>query len=368
VPGPDTPPAVLPDLHSQAALDEVREQALAALGAAADLTALQALKPRLVGDRSPLAAARKALGGLPGPERAEAGRRVNAVSQTIGRALDERRRLLEQERDARVLVEEAVDVTLLPGRLPVGARHPLTTVQERLCDVFVAMGWEVAEGPEVEHEWFNFDALNFGGDHPAREMQDTLFVAPEGSGRVLRTHTSPVQVRSLLTRELPVYVVCPGRTFRADALDATHSPVFSQVEGLCVDEGITMAHLRGTLDAFASAMFGAGLRTRLRPAYFPFTEPSAELDLQCFACRGASTAPGAEPCRVCSSEGWIEWGGCGMVNPAVLRACGVDPDRYSGFAFGMGLERTLMFRHGITDIRDFYEGDQRFTLPFGLEA
>jgi phenylalanyl-tRNA synthetase alpha chain len=368
VPGPDTPPAVLPDLHSEAALDDVREQALAALAGAADLAALQALKPRLVGDRSALAVARKALGGLPGPERAEAGRRVNAVAQAIGRALDERRRLLEQERDARVLVEEAVDVTLLPGRLPVGARHPLTTVQERICDVFVAMGWEVAEGPEVEHEWFNFDALNFGGDHPAREMQDTLFVAPEGSGRVLRTHTSPVQVRSLLTRELPVYVVCPGRTFRADALDATHSPVFSQVEGLCVDEGITMAHLRGTLDAFASAMFGAGLRTRLRPSYFPFTEPSAELDLQCFECRGASAEPGGQACRVCSSEGWIEWGGCGMVNPAVLRACGTDPERYSGFAFGMGLERTLMFRHGITDIRDFYEGDQRFTLPFGLEA
>jgi phenylalanyl-tRNA synthetase alpha chain len=368
VPGPDTPPAVLPDLHSEAALDEVRGSALTALAGVQDLAALQVLKPRLVGDRSPLAQARKALGGLPGPDRAEAGRRVNAVSQAIGRALDERRRQLEDERDTRVLVEEAVDVTLLPGRVPAGARHPLTTVQERICDVFVAMGWEVAEGPEVEHEWFNFDALNFGGDHPAREMQDTLFVAPEGSGRVLRTHTSPVQVRSLLTRELPVYVVCPGRTFRADALDATHSPVFSQVEGLCVDEGITMAHLRGTLDAFASAMFGAGLRTRLRPSYFPFTEPSAELDLQCFECRGASAEPGGQPCRVCSSEGWIEWGGCGMVNPAVLRACGVDADRYSGFAFGMGLERTLMFRHGITDIRDFYEGDQRFTLPFGLEA
>jgi phenylalanyl-tRNA synthetase alpha chain len=177
-----------------------------------------------------------------------------------------------------------------------------------------------------------------------------------------------VQIRTLLERGAPAYVVCPGRVFRNEALDATHSPVFSQVEGLCVDEGITMAHLRGTLDAFAAAMFGAGMRTRLRPSYFPFTEPSAELDLQCFACRGASTEPGAEPCRVCASEGWIEVGGCGMVHAAVLRACGVDAERYSGFAFGIGLERTLMFRHGITDIRDFYEGDQRFTLPFGLEA
>jgi phenylalanyl-tRNA synthetase alpha chain len=353
------------DVHSAAALDAVQAEALAAVAGAADLEQLAAVRTAVVGDRSPLAQARKALGALPKQERSEAGKRVNAVAAAVGRALDERRTVLEDERDARVLVEEAVDVTLVPPRLPVGARHPLTTVQERIADVFVAMGWEVAEGPEVEHEWFNFDALNFGKDHPAREMQDTLFVAPEGSGLVLRTHTSPVQVRSLLTRELPVYVVCPGRTFRADALDATHSPVFSQVEGLVVDEGITMAHLRGTLDHFAQAMFGEGLRTRLRPSYFPFTEPSAELDLQCFACRGDAAL---RPCRVCSSEGWIEWGGCGMVNPNVLRACGVDPERYSGFAFGMGLERTLMFRHGITDIRDFYEGDVRFTAPFGTEA
>jgi phenylalanyl-tRNA synthetase alpha chain len=365
VPGPDTPAA---DLHSEAALDDVRTAAVAAVAGAADLAALQALKPQLVGDRSPLAAARKALGALPGPDRAEAGKRVNAVSQTLGKALDERRRVLEDERDARVLVEEAVDVTLLPRRVPAGARHPLTTIQERVGDVFVAMGWEVAEGPEVEHEWFNFDALNIPDHHPAREEQDTIWLEPRGSGLLLRTQTSPVQVRTLLERGVPAYVVCPGRVFRNEALDATHSPVFSQVEGLCVDEGITMAHLRGTLDAFADAMFGGGLRTRLRPSYFPFTEPSAELDLQCFHCRGASTEPGAEPCRVCSSEGWIEVGGCGMVNPAVLRACGVDSERYSGFAFGMGLERSLMFRHGITDIRDFYEGDQRFTLPFGLEA
>lgn len=368
MPGPDSPAADLTDLHDAAALDAVRDDGLAAVAAAADLDALTALKPAVVGDRSPLAAARRALGGLPASDRAEAGKRVNAVAQVLGRAFDERRRVLEDERDARVLVEETVDVTLLPRRLPVGARHPLTTVQERICDVFVGMGWEVAEGPEVEHEWFNFDALNFGRDHPAREMQDTLFVAPAGSDRVLRTHTSPVQVRSLLSRELPVYVIAPGRVYRADALDATHSPVFAQLEGLCVDEGITMAHLRGTLDAFAVAMFGEGMRTRLRPSYFPFTEPSAELDLQCFACFGASAERGAEPCRVCSSEGWIEVGGCGMVNPAVLVACGVDAERYSGFAFGMGLDRTLMFRHGITDIRDFYEGDQRFTLPFGLEA
>ena len=356
------------DLHTPPALEAARADGLAALAAAGDLPALAAARTAVLGDRSPVALARRGLGALPGPDRADAGKRVNAVVQALAAAHDARRVELEAERDARVLVEEAVDVTAVPARLPVGARHPLTTAQERAVDVFVAMGWELAEGPEVEHEWFNFDALNFPRDHPAREMQDTLFVAPEGSGLVLRTHTSPVQVRSLLTRDLPVYVVCPGRVYRADALDATHSPVFSQLEGLCVDEGITMAHLRGTLDAYASAMFGAGLRTRLRPSFFPFTEPSAELDVQCFACRGASAVSGGEPCRVCSSEGWIEVGGCGMVNPNVLVACGVDPGRYSGFAFGMGLERTLMFRHGITDIRDFYEGDARFTLPFGQEA
>jgi phenylalanyl-tRNA synthetase alpha chain len=355
------------DLLSPSALEAARDAALVAFAAAASLDELAAARTAHVGDRSPVALARKAIGGLPGPEKADAGKRVNVVASAITTAYDARKAELEVERDERVLVEEAVDVTVLPPRA-VGGRHPLTTISERVADVFVAMGWEVAEGPEVEHEWFNFDALNFGRDHPAREMQDTLFVEPAGSGLVLRTHTSPVQVRSMLDRPLPVYVVCPGRVYRADALDATHSPVFAQVEGLCVDEGITMAHLRGTLDHLATAMFGEGTRTRIRPNYFPFTEPSAEMDLQCFACRGASAQPGAEPCRVCSSEGWIEWGGCGMVNPAVLRACGIDSDRYSGFAFGMGLDRTLMFRHGITDIRDFYEGDQRFTLALGQEA
>jgi len=282
-------------------------------------------------------------------------------------ALDARQVELEAERDARMLLEETVDVTLPWDREARGARHPLTTIQERVADIFVAMGWEVAEGPELEAEWFNFDALNLGPDHPARSMQDTFFVDPPEAGRVLRTHTSPVQIRALLERELPVYVICPGRVFRTDELDATHSPVFHQVEGLVVDEGITMAHLKGTLDHFVSSLFGDGLQTRLRPSYFPFTEPSAEIDFQCFVCRGASVGDPANPCRTCNSEGWIEWGGCGMVNPRVLRAAGVDPDRYSGFAFGMGLERALMLRHGVEDMRDMVEGDVRFTLPFGTE-
>ncbi|MEJ7727575.1 MAG: phenylalanine--tRNA ligase subunit alpha, partial [Actinomycetes bacterium] len=243
--------------------------------------------------------------------------------------------------------------------------HPLTTLQERIGDVFVAMGWEVAEGPEVEAEWLNFDALNLGPDHPARSMQDTIFLEPEDAGVVLRTHTSPVQARSMLTREPPIYVICPGRTYRTDELDATHTPVFHQVEGLAVDRGLTMAHLKGTLDRFAAAMFGDGITTRFRPSYFPFTEPSAEVDLRCFVCRGVE--PDVESCRTCRGEGWIEWGGCGVINPRVLVASGVDPETYSGFAFGMGVERTLMFRHGVDDMRDMVEGDVRFVLPFGTE-
>ena len=356
-----------PDPLDPATLEQAGTDACAAFAAAASLAELAVARTQHLGDRSPVSLARRAIAGLPGPQRADAGKRVHALAQSAQAAYEARKGELERERDERVLAEEAVDVTVLP-EAPVGGRHPLTTISERVADVFVAMGWELAEGPEVEHEWFNFDALNFGGDHPARELQDTLFVEPAGSGLVLRTHTSPVQVRSMLDRELPVHVVCPGRVYRADALDATHSPVFAQVEGLCVDEGITMAHLRGTLDHLATAMFGEGLRTRIRPNYFPFTEPSAEMDLQCFACRGASAEPSAEPCRVCSNEGWIEWGGCGMVHPAVLVACGIDPERYSGFAFGMGLERTLMFRHGIESIRDFYDGDARFTLSLASEA
>ena len=211
------------------------------------------------------------------------------------------------------------------------------------------MGYEVAEGPELESEWLNFDALNFLPDHPARTMQDTFHVEPPEARQVLRTHTSPVQIRTLLERDLPVYVVCPGRTFRTDELDATHTPVFHQVEGLAVDEGITMAHLKGTLDAFAQAMFGPESVTRLRPSYFPFTEPSAEVDVWFPEKRGGA--------------GWVEWGGCGMVDPNVLRACGVDAETYSGFAFGMGLERTLQFRNGLPDMRDMVEGDVRFTRP-----
>jgi phenylalanyl-tRNA synthetase alpha chain len=322
--------------------------------AVADLDALAAVKPAHLGDQSPLLLARREIGALPKKEKAEAGKLVNEARQAIQSAFDTRRAVLQAERDEHVLREEAVDVTLPWDRVLRGARHPITTISERIADVFVAMGYEIAEGPELEAEWFNFDALNFGKDHPARQLQDTFYVGSEGSGLVLRTHTSPVQARTLLHREPPVYVVCPGRTYRTDELDSTHTPVFNQVEGLAIDKGITMAHLKGTLDAFARAIFGERSKTRLRPHFFPFTEPSAEVEVWFEEKKGG--------------PGWVEWGGCGMVNPNVLRACGVDPDVYSGFAFGMGIERTLQFRNGIPDMRDMVEGDIRFTLSFGTEA
>ncbi|MGD6750778.1 phenylalanine--tRNA ligase subunit alpha [Streptomyces sp. BH105] len=355
-------------------IERVQAEALAAFAAADSLEALAEAKTAHAGGTSPLSLANREIGALPPQAKAAAGKLVGQARAAVGRGLAARQAELEAERDARVLVEEAVDVTLPYDRAQAGARHPLTTLSERIEDVFVAMGYEVAEGPEIEAEWFNFDALNIGPDHPARGTQDTFFVeGAQGSkgedeaGLVLRTHTSPVQIRSMLDREPPVYVICPGRVYRSDELDATHTPVFNQVELLAIDEGLTMADLKGTLDHMVQALFGQGMKTRLRPNFFPFTEPSAEMDMVCYVCRGESVGNPDRPCRTCSSEGWIELGGCGMVNPKVLVACGVDPEKYSGFAFGFGIERMLMFRHNVEDMRDMVEGDVRFTRPFGME-
>jgi phenylalanyl-tRNA synthetase alpha chain len=364
-----------PKAAASLAADEVARvlaEALAAVAAAGTLDELKAARIAHEGDRAPLSLASAEIGALPPEARADAGRRVGAARSQLRQALRDRQKDLEAERDRQVLVTEAVDVTLPGGRTPAGARHPVTTLADRLSDVFVAMGYEVAEGPEAEAEWYNFDALNIPPDHPAREMQDTIFIeSSEGpdkkSGMVLRTHTSPVQIRSMLSRPLPLYVVSPGRCYRQDPLDATHSPVFHQIEGLAVDEGLTMADLRGAIQSFVDAMFGVGLRTRFRPDYFPFTEPSGDVSMECHICRGASAKPGGDPCRVCRSQGWIEIAGCGMVNPRVLVACGIDPDRYSGFAFGLGIERSLVIAHGLTEIRDAVEGDVRFSRAFGME-
>ncbi len=335
-------------------------EALAAFAGATTVAELKAARLAHAGDRSPIALANREIGALPPQARKDAGARIGQARGRINGALKAREAEISDAELAARLVDERVDVTLPVSVTPVGAVHPVTALMHLMEDVFVAMGWEVAEGPELEAEWMNFDALNFIPDHPARTMQDTLFVAPEQSGVVMRTHTSPVQIRSMLTREPPIYVVCPGRVYRADEYDATHLPVFHQIEGLVIDRGITLGHLRGTLDHFAQAMFG-DTRTRMRPNYFPFTEPSAEVDLQCFVCHGSSVGDPDHPCRTCRSEGWIEWGGCGVVNPRVLRACGIDPDVYTGFAFGMGVDRTLMFRNNAEDMRDMIEGDVRFS-------
>src|SRR3984885_13299315 len=357
--------------------DEVERATRDALDAIAGAQTLDELKEaRLAhaGDKAPLSLARAEIGALPPQARADAGRRVGSATAQVREALKQRQEQLEHERDEQVLITERVDVTLPYDRKPAGARHPVSMLADKLSAVFVARGYEVAEGPEAEAEWYNFDALNIRPDHPAREMADTMFVAPPdgsppgtGSGIVLRTHTSPVRARSLLTRPLPLYVVSPGKVYRTKALDATHLPVFYQIEGLAVDEGLTMADLRGAIQAFVDALFGAGLKTRMRPDYFPFTEPSGDVSMECHICRGESAKPSADPCRVCRSMGWIEIAGCGMVNPRVLVACGIDPDRYSGFAFGLGVERALMLAHGVNEIRDTVDGDVRFSRAFGME-
>ncbi|MDC4232997.1 phenylalanine--tRNA ligase subunit alpha [Actinomyces sp. B33] len=353
-----------PDLDplDEAAVDDLVARALVDIENASGLDELKAVRARCLGDGAPLVEANRRIGSLEPTMRGAAGRALGGARSALTEALDARQAVLEAAHEARLLVEEAVDVTVPTRRTPFGARHPLETLMEEVADFFVSMGWEIAEGPEIEHEWFNFDSLNFDIDHPARQMQDTLYVdgtsaggsEPGDSHLVMRTHTSPVQSRAMLSRGVPLYVACPGKVFRSDALDATHTPVFHQVEGLAVDKGLTMAHLKGVLDHFARAMFGPDARTRLRPSFFPFTEPSAEMDLWFPQKKGGA--------------GWIEWGGCGMVNPNVLRASGIDPQEYSGFAFGMGIERTLMLRHGISDMHDIVEGDVRFSQQFGLNG
>lgn len=344
----------VPHPTDEAAVEHCVTEALQAFDAASDLEELKAARIAHTGEKAPIVLANRQIKALDKDQKKVAGKLLGAARGRIQKALAARTEVLEAEHAAKMLVEETVDVTAAPRRQPLGARHPLNVLQERVSDIFISMGWEIAEGPEVESEWFNFDALNFDPDHPAREMQDTFYVAPEDSHLVLRTHTSPVQLRALLERDLPAYVLCPGKTFRTDELDATHTPVFHQFEGVAVDKGLTMADLKGTLEHFARAMFGPEAKIRLRPAYFPFTEPSAEMDVW---------EPNAK-----GGPQWIEWGGCGMMNPNVLRAANIDPDEYTGFAFGMGVERTLMFRNGVYDMRDMIEGDIRFSQNFGLDV
>ncbi len=339
---------------TEAGLTAAAEAAEQAFNTATDLDQLPELRRAHLGDDAPVPAARRALGSLPKDQRKDAGRIVNQARGRIEKAFNLTKKRLEDKRNAEVLAAERIDVTLPTARAHRGGQHPITILSEQIADIFVGMGWEIADGPEIEAEYYNFDSLNFLPDHPARTLQDTFHIAPEGSKQVLRTHTSPVQMRTMLSREVPIYIACPGRVFRTDELDATHTPVFHQVEGLAVDKGLTMAHLKGTLDHLARVLFGEDAKTRIRPNYFPFTEPSAEVDVWFPDKKGGA--------------GWIEWGGCGMVNPNVLTAAGIDPTVYSGFAFGMGIERTLQFRNGLPDMRDMVEGDVRFTEPFGIRG
>jgi phenylalanyl-tRNA synthetase alpha chain len=341
----------VPSLLNPQTVAHALAQSLGELAKVENAADLRAAKGQLVGENSAISKLNSLIKDLPGNEKAEAGKLVGAARTELMAAFELKATELEAIESVALLANEAVDLTAAPQVLRRGARHPLSLLMDQVSEVFVGMGWEIADGPELENEWFNFDALNFHPDHPARAMQDTFFVAPVDSHLLLRTHTSPVQVRSLLERELPVYVLCPGRVFRTDELDATHTPVFHQVEGLAIDKGLTMGDLRGTLEHFARVMFGEDAKIRLRPSFFPFTEPSAELDVWHPSAKGGPR--------------WVEWGGCGMVNPNVLLAAGIDPEVYSGFAFGMGIERTLMFRNGVTDMHDMVEADVRFSEQFG---
>ena len=343
---------------AQAVTDAVAE-GIAKIENASSMEELKAIKTQYAGADSAMTQASKAIGALPKDQKKEAGKVMGKLRADFGRAYGTKEQQVKAEEEARALASETVDMTLPVNRKPLGARHPLPKLMEDVEDFFISMGWQISDGPEVETEWYDFDALNFGPDHPARQMQDTFYVKGNqakdaagfvGSNMVLRTQTSSDQVRGLLTRGVPLYIACPGRVFRTDELDATHTPVFHQVEALAVDKHLTMADLKGVLDKLAVAMFGPEAKTRLRPSYFPFTEPSAELDLWFPDKKGGA--------------GWLEWGGCGMVNPNVLKSAGLDPEVYTGFAFGVGVERTLLLRHDINDMHDLVEGDVRFSEQF----
>ncbi|UJP10664.1 phenylalanine--tRNA ligase subunit alpha [Microbacterium sp. KUDC0406] len=348
----DAPLTPQPAEITPEAVESAVADALAAIGAAADTAELKQARHDHVAEGSPLAVLNASMRQVAPEHKATFGKLIGQGRGRVTQALAAKEAELAEAETAARLESERIDITAVPSRTRIGARHPLTLLQDQICDIFVGMGWEIAEGPELEHEWFNFDALNFDVDHPARQEQDTFYVDPPSRHLVMRTHTSPVQVRSMLDREVPIYVLCPGRVYRTDEFDATHLPVFTQFEGLVIDKGISMAHLKGTLDHVARQMFGPEAKTRFRTNYFPFTEPSAELDLWHPTFKGGAR--------------WIEWGGCGMVNPNVLRAAGIDPEVYSGFAFGMGVERGLMFRSDVQDMRDMAEGDVRFSEQFGM--
>lgn len=334
-------------------LESLVKSALEAIAASGDLHALEDIRVRLLGKKGEITAQLKALGGMDPEARRVAGAKINEAKNALINALDARRETLEAAALAEKLASEAIDVTL-PGRgQAIGGLHPVTRVRRRIEQIFRNAGFTIADGPEIEDDWHNFEALNIPADHPARAMHDTFYFP---DGRLLRTHTSPVQVRSMLAQKPPLRLIAPGRVYRNDS-DMTHTPMFHQVEGLVVDEGITFANLKAVLHSFMQTLFEKDVKMRLRPSYFPFTEPSAEVDISCVSCGGSG-------CRVCKNTGWLEVAGCGMVHPNVLRAVNIDPEKYTGYAFGMGIDRLTMLRYNVNDIRLYFENDLRFLKQF----
>lgn len=335
-------------------LNAIREAAQAALADCADARALDAVRVKYLGKKGEVTALMKNMRNLSAEERPVFGQMVNDLRAAIDDGLTAARERIEEAALAAKLKNETIDVTMPGEPVTVGRKHPLNVVLDEVKDIFLGMGFSIGEGPEVELDYYNFEALNIPKDHPARDTQDTFYIS---DNVVLRTQTSPIQVRTMEKQKPPIRIIAPGRVFRSDAVDATHSPLFHQIEGLVVDKNITMSDLKGILEMFAKKLYGEQTVVRFRPHHFPFTEPSAEMDMQCFSCKG-------EGCRLCKGEGWIEVLGCGMVHPKVLECCGIDPNEYSGYAFGIGLERIVMGRYKINDIRMFYENDVRFLHQF----
>lgn len=335
-------------------LQAIANEALEKLENVQDMKSLEEIRVLFLGRKGKLTGILKGMGALSPEERPVVGQMVNDVRKQLeDNILQMKNRLLHKEREEKI-AEETIDVTMPGTQMPRGKKHPLTQVLDEIKEVFLGMGYTIAEGPEVELDYYNFEALNIPKNHPARDTQDSFYI---NDNVVLRTQTSPVQIRVMEKNKPPIKIICPGRVYRSDPVDATHSPIFYQVEGLVVDKGVTMGDLIGTLQVFAKSLFGHNTKIRLRPHHFPFTEPSAEVDVSCWAC-------GGKGCRVCKNEGWIEILGSGMVHPKVLENCGIDPKIYSGFAFGLGVERTAMGRYNIDDMRLLYENDMRFLKQF----
>lgn len=338
----------------QQKLAEIKQKALESINSSEDLKKLDEVRVAILGKKGELTGVLRGMKDLTNEERPLVGKLANEVRSEIEKELEKAKTTIGKKIRDRQLVKEVIDVTLPSKKVNVGHRHPMTIVLDDLKDIFMGMGYSIAEGPEIENAYYNFDALNIPEEHPAKDEQDTFYINEK---MMLRTSTSPVQVHVMENSKPPIKIIAPGRVFRSDEVDATHSPVFHQIEGLVIDKGITMGDLKGALEVFIRELYGESVKVKFRPHFFPFTEPSAEMDMSCVIC-------GGEGCRVCKGTGWIEILGCGMVHPRVLEMSGIDPEVYSGFAFGMGLERITMLRYGITDLRLFYENDVRFLNQF----